>query len=144
AGVAGVFGGGGGGRGRVRGALAPAGLAPPAGVHLRLHHHRPAPEPRRDRAGLVGRRRDLAGRHRNAVPPQDVAGLVFVEIHTQSLVRVVPASPCNAARPWASSAIMARCSSPRPAPPVRTKSAAASTFGRMLPRPSSFPASSCS
>src|SRR5207245_6643508 len=90
---------------------------------------------------FVGSRRDLPGRHRDAVPPQDVARLVFVEIHTQSLVMVVPASPCNAASPWASSAMMARWPL-APAPPsTRTKAAAASTFGRMLPVPSSFPAS---
>src|SRR5439155_20047006 len=115
----------------------------PAGVHVRHAHDGPARAAQGggERAGLVGRRRDLAGRDGDAVPPQNVARLVFVEIHAHSLVRVVPASPRNAASPWASSAMMARRSPTRSPPAAPTKSAAASTFGRMLPAPSSFPAS---
>ncbi len=124
---------------RVRGELHAAGLAPPAGVYLGFDDDAAAAEAQGDRASLGGRRGDLPGRHRDALPPQDVARLVFVEIHTESLVMVVPASPCNAASPCASSAMMARW--PRPPSPARTKAAAASTFGRMLPVPSSFPAS---
>src|SRR3989440_2802066 len=124
---------------RVRGELHAAGLAPPAGVYLGFDDDAAAAEAQGDRASLGGRRGDLPGRHRDAPPPQDVARLVFVEVHTQSLVLVVPASPRNAASPCASSAMMARW--PRPPSPARTKAAAASTFGRMLPVPSSFPAS---
>ena len=59
-----------------------AGLAAAAGVDLRLDH------PLRRRrarcaasAGLLGRRRDFAGRHGNAVVGKQLLGLVFVEIH---------------------------------------------------------------
>ena len=109
-------------------------FAAAAGVNLGLDDDFAA-EPLRDRFRFGGRRRDLAWRHRNAVPPQDVARLVLVQVHPCSFVMVVPASPWSAARPCASSAMMAR------SPPARTKSAAASTLGRMLPDPSSFPAS---
>ena len=109
-------------------------LAPPARVHLRLHHDLPT-ETLRNGLRLGGRLRDVAVRYRDAVTLEDVASLVFVQVHACSGVMVVPASPRNAGRPWAKAAMMAR------RPPARTKSAAASTLGRMLPVPSSFPAS---
>src|SRR5712692_3214246 len=105
-----------------------------AGMHLCLDNDLAA-EALGDRACLRRRGGDLAGRYRNAVPSQNVPRLILVQIHACSFAIVVPASPRRAARPSASSAIMAR------SPPVRTNSAAASTLGRMLPVPSSFPAS---
>src|SRR6266704_49100 len=111
-----------------------AARAATAGMHLGLQHDR-APRSGGDRARLLGRRGDVAGGHGNAVAREDVAGLILVQVHASSLVIVVPAAPCRALAPWASAAMIAR------RPPVRTKLAAASTLGRMLPVPSSFPAS---
>src|SRR5207302_11162456 len=116
------------------GARGAARLAPPGCGHPRRHHDLAA-ETLRDGARFGGGRRHVAVRHRDAVSLEDVARLVFVQVHACSSVMVVPASPRKAGRPWAKSAMMAR------RPPARTKSAAASTFGRMLPVPSSFPAS---
>src|SRR5439155_9297739 len=124
-------GGGGGGVGRVAGQFYAARFAAPPGVHLRLDDHGSAPaQPRGDGARLVGRGGHLARRDRNAVAPQDVARLVLVQVHAGSAVIVVPASPASAGRPCDSSAMIAR------RPPARTKWAAASTLGRMLPVPS--------
>src|SRR2546426_11367752 len=109
-------------------------LAAATGVHLGLHHDLAA-QALRDRAHLVRRVRDGVGRDRNAVAPEQLARLIFVQVHCGARVIVVPASPRNAASPCASSAMTAR------SPPARTKAAAASTLGRMLPAPSSFPAS---
>ena len=124
------------GLGRVAGQLDAARLAAAPGVHLRLDDHRPAAaQPGGDGAGLLGRGGHLPRRDRNAVAPEDLARLVLVQVHAGSVVMVVPASPASAARPCDSSAMIAR------RPPARTKSAAASTLGRMLPVPSSVPAS---
>ena len=49
-------------------------------VHLRLHHHPPA-EALRDVARLRRRLRDLTLRHRNAELPQDLLGLILVNLH---------------------------------------------------------------
>src|SRR5258705_6359342 len=111
-----------------------AGLTAAAGMDLGLHHDLAA-EALRDGAGFRRRAGDLTRRDRDAVAPQNVPCLILVQIHACSFAIVVPALPCNAASPSASSAMMAR------SPPARTKSAAASTLGRMLPVPSSFPAS---
>src|SRR5207237_10794944 len=110
------------------------GVAPRPAVRRRPDGHRPG-RPGGGGAGLVGGRGDFARGDRNAVAPQDVTRLVLVQVHAGSLVTVVPASPASAARPCDSSAMTAR------PPPARTKSAAASTLGRMLPVPSSVPAS---
>src|SRR5439155_1754108 len=117
-----------------------AGLTAPARMHLRLHDDLPLPPPPPAKAcgagaGLAGSGGDFARRDGNAVAPQDVPSLILMQVHVCSFAIVVPASPRSAARPSASSAIMAR------SPPVRTNSAAASTLGRMLPVPSSFPVS---
>src|SRR2546426_8974063 len=58
--------------------------APPAGVYLGFDDDAAAAEAQGDRASLGGRRGDLPGRHRDALPPQDVARLVFVEIDRKS------------------------------------------------------------
>ena len=69
-----------------------AGLAPPSGMHLRLHDHFP-PQSVGDGARLRGRRCHFAWGDRNAVTPQNVSRLVFVQVHACSVAIVVPASP---------------------------------------------------
>src|SRR5690606_8884591 len=116
-----------------RGELDAARLAPAAGVDLGLHH---------DIAAQVGgellrlRRRggNAALEHGHARDLEQLAGLILVQIHS-SLTMVVPVSPRMAAGPSESRALTAR------APPDRTKSAPAWTFGFMLPVPSPVPAS---
>src|SRR2546427_7251673 len=79
----------------------PACLATAPGVHLRLHDDSAA-ESLGDGARFVRRRRDVAVRHRDAVAPQDLTRLVFVQVHGPALTSVVPAFPSRAARPCAS------------------------------------------
>ena len=63
--------------------LHPAGLAAPADEHLRLHDDRIAETlGRLDR--LVGRVRDLARRHRDAVAREQLLSLVFEQVHLGS------------------------------------------------------------
>ncbi len=66
------------------GELHAARLAAAAGVHLRLDHHRAA-ELARDRLGLGGGRRDLAGRNRNAFLSQQLFRLILVNVHAFSV-----------------------------------------------------------
>ena len=93
----------------------------------------------RDRLGLVGRRRDLAGRNRNALRSQDApspdtreCSRVLRMRRVVHAVIVVPASPCTACPP----ALERRDDRARPRRFVRrTKSIAARIFGAMLPSP---------
>src|SRR5260370_15212372 len=122
------------GFGGIAGELHAARFAPTAGMYLGLHHHAAA-EARRNRARLLGRTCHFARGHRDAVAAQDVACLILVQIHAGSRVMVVHPSPPSAAKPSDSAAMTPR------SPPERTNAAAASTVGRILPVPSSVPAS---
>ena len=63
-----------------RGQLYPAGFPAPAGVHLRLYHHRAA-QASGDGFGLLRAARHVALQHGDAGRPQERAGLVLVEVH---------------------------------------------------------------
>jgi hypothetical protein len=71
---------------RALGQLDAAGLAPAADLHLRLDDHA-ATEPVGDLPGLLRGGGDPAGEHGQAVPLEQVAPLVLVQVHVhESLV----------------------------------------------------------
>ncbi len=67
--------------------LDPAGLAPAAGVDLRLDDARPA-QLARERAGFLGGRRHAPLGHRHAERSQQLFGLVFVDVHRKIILNV--------------------------------------------------------
>ena len=78
------------------GELDAAGLAAAADLHLGLDDH-PAAEPLGDRAGLLRGLGDAAGQHGQAVPVEQIAPLVLVQVH----VSTRPVARSSAARPVA-------------------------------------------
>src|SRR5690606_17197581 len=95
-----------------------AGLAAPAGVDLRLHHHDLGAEAARGALGLGRRGGEPARRHRDPVAAQQLLGLVLVDVHSwisATSRRTCSTEASNSLRsPASSSSSMIRSTPPAP------------------------------